>query len=281
VRSIGWLSEKGGVGKSTCAVNVAVALAKAGRRVLAVDADPQANLTMILLRGAHPEPPTLFHVMTDDTDPGEAICTTTTPGLDVLPADAQLADANVFLASEMGRERRLRRAMQEIDARYDVVVVDTGPARTVLNVNVLNYVGEVFAPCDPGIFGIAGLVALRDAMGGVVKHLDNPGLKLAGLVVSRVARDNLSRDTESQLRGAFGSLVLKTTIPASVKIGEANARYLSVMDYAPGSPGAKAFENLTREILSHGADERTRDGVDGAAEADGPGRTGRRRRAAG
>ena len=281
MRSIGWLSEKGGVGKSTCAVNVAVAMAKAGRRVLAIDADPQSNLTMVLLRGAHADEPTLFHVLTEDVDPAEAIRPTTTERLDVLPASAQLADANVILASELGRERRLRLAMEGLEERYDVVVVDTGPARTLINVNVLNAVGEVFCPVDPGIFGIAGLVALREAIAGVVKFLDNPKLRLAGLVVSRVARDNLSRDTESQLRGAFGPLVLKTTVPASVKIGEANSRYMAVADYAPGSPGAKAFENLTREILGHGASERDGRGVDGASQGDGPGRTARRRRRAG
>jgi chromosome partitioning protein len=281
MRSIGWLSEKGGVGKSTCAVNVAVALAKAGRRVLAIDADPQANLTMILLRGAPAEPPTLFDVLTDDIETATAVRATTTEGLDVLPACAQLADANVILASEMGRERRLRLALQELAGRYDVVVIDTGPARTLVNVNVLNAVGEVFCPVDPGIFGIAGLVALREAIAGVVRFLDNPTLRLAGLVVSRVARDNLSRDTESQLRTAFGDLVMKTTVPASVKIGEASARYLSVLDYAPGSPGAKAFLNLTREILGHGANERTGRGPDGATEGDGAGRTTRRRRRAG
>jgi chromosome partitioning protein len=286
VRSIGWLSEKGGVGKSTCAVNVAVGMAKAGRRVLAVDADPQANLSMVLLSGVPADAPTLYDVLVDSVEVAGAVRETTTPNLDVLPSSAQLADANVLLASELGRERRLRLAMQDLAGRYDVVVVDTGPARTLVNVNVLNAVGEVYAPCDPGIFGIAGLVALREAIAGVVKFLDNPGLRLAGLVVSRVQRDNLSRDTEAQLRTAFGPLVMTTTIPASVKIGEANARYLSVLDYAPGSPGARAFENLTREIMGNGQVERTGCGVDGTAEVDradagGTGRPARRRRAAG
>jgi chromosome partitioning protein len=286
VRSIGWLSEKGGVGKSTCAVNVAVGMAKAGRRVLAVDADPQANLSMVLLSGAPADGPTLYDVLVEGAPVPDCVRATATPNLDVLPSGARLADANVLLASELGRERRLRLAVQGLAGRYDVAVVDTGPARTLVNVNVLNAVGEVYAPCDPGIFGIAGLVALREAIAGVVRFLDNPGLRLAGLVVSRVQRDNLSRDTEAQLRAAFGPLVMTATVPASVKIGEANARYLSVLDYAPGSPGARAFENLTREILSHGQVERAGGGVGGAPEVDrgdagGTGRAGRRRRAAG
>jgi hypothetical protein len=110
---------------------------------------------------------------------------------------------------------------------------------------------------DPGIFSVAGLVKLQDAIGGVVRFLDNRLLRLAGLVVSRVQRDNLSRDTESQLRSAFGGLVLSATVPASTKVGEAHARYASVLDYAPCSPGAKAFEALTREIIGHGQDNRS------------------------
>ena len=282
VRSIAWLSEKGGPGKSTCAINSAVGLAKLGRKVLVIDADPQANASMIFLQGRPAEAPTLFHVLTNEADASEAIARTTIPGVDLIPSDGMLADANVVLVSELGRERRLRLAMQGVDAGYDFVVIDTSPQRTLVNVNVLNYVAEVYCPVDPGIFAIAGLVKLQEAVAGVVKFLDNPGLHIAGLVVNRVQRDNLSRDTETQLRGAFGELVMKTTVPASTKIGESHARFLSVLDYAPGSTGAKAFEALTGEIIAHGADHRSGNGIDGVAEVDRApdrGGTGRRRRA--
>lgn len=277
MRSLAWLSEKGGVGKSTCAINTAVALAKRGNSVLLIDADPQASASMVLLEGRAAASPTLFHVLMNEAGAGEGIRPTRTPGLDVLPADGQLADANVLLVSEMGRERRLRLALQEVDAPYDFVVIDTSPQRTLVNVNVLNYVAEVYCPVDPGIFAIAGLVKLQEAIAGVVRYLDNPAVKLAGLVVSRVQRDNLSKDTEAQLRGAFGDLVMRATVPASTKIGEAHARYLSVLDYAAGTPGAQAFDSLTTEILAHGADNGSGDGVDGTAKVNSP--RGRRRRA--
>lgn len=280
MRSIAFLSAKGGVGKSTCAVNVAVALAKSGRRVLVVDADAQGNASMVFLGGRAPDDgPTLFHVLMNEAEPAEAIRPTGTPGLDLLPADGNLADANVLLVSELGRERRLRAAMQEVDHGYDVVVLDTSPAWSLVNVNVLNYATEVYCPVDPGIFAIAGLVKLQESIAGVVKFLDNPTLKLAGLVVNRVQRDNLSRDTEAQLRGAFGELVMKTTVPAAVSIGEAHARYQSVLDYSPRSVGAKAFEALTGEVISHGESIGSGDGVDGATEVNGRARAGRRRRA--
>jgi chromosome partitioning protein len=283
VRSIAWLSEKGGSGKSTCAINTAVALAKSGRRVLVIDADPQANSTMVFLKGRGADAPTLCNVLTNEADAEDAIRSTDTPNLDILPADGMLADANVLLVNELGREKRLRLAMQDVGQDYDYIIVDTSPQRTLINVNVLNYVGEVYCPIDPGVFGIAGLLKLREAVDGVVRFLDNPTLRIAGLVVNRVQRDNLSRDTESQLREAFGPLVATTTIPASTKIGEAHSHYLSVLDYAPGTAGAKAFEALTREIIGDGEGKRTGDGVDGVAQGDdgsasGPGR-GRRRRA--
>jgi chromosome partitioning protein len=277
MRSIAWLSEKGGTGKTTFAVNTAAALARRGRRVLVIDADPQANASMVFLRGQDAGRPTLFHVLTNEAGAADAIRGTATPGVDLLPADTQLADANVLLASEMGRERRLRLAMREVDGSYDFVVIDTSPQRTLININVLNYAGEVYCPVDPGIFALAGLVKLQEAVAGVVKFLDNPTLRLAGLVVSRAQRDNLSRDTESRLRTAFGGLVMKTTVPASTKVGEAHARYASVLDYAPASAGAKAFDALTSEII-HGQANGTGIGVDGTPAVNG---RARRKRAAG
>jgi chromosome partitioning protein len=279
VRSIAWLSEKGGVGKTTIAVNTAVAMAKSGRRVLFVDVDPQANASMIFQEGRAGDGPTLFHVLTNEAEIADSIRSTSTENLDLVAADGLLADANVLLVSQLGREKRLRVAIQSIAERYDILVCDTSPQRSLLSVNVLNAVDDVYCPVDPGIFAIAGLVKLQEAIAGVVKFLDNPTLRLAGLVVSRVQRDNLSRDTESQLRTAFGPLVMKATVPASTKIGEAHAHLKSVLDYAPGTVGAVAFESLAREMIDHGEANGARDGVDGVAQVDVPGRGGRRRRA--
>jgi chromosome partitioning protein len=270
MRSIAWLSEKGGTGKTTSAVNTAVGLAKLGRRVLLADADPQSNASLVLTEGRGAESPTLFHVLTNEADAADAIRPTRTPGLDLLPAETLLADANVALASELGRERRLRLAMRDVEAAYDFVVVDTGPARSLLNVNVLNYAAEVWCPVDPGVFSIAGLGTLQGAVAEVARYLDNDRLRIAGLVLTRTARDNISRDVEAQLRGAFGGLVCRTTIPGSAKVGEAHARFLSVLDYAPRSAGAKAYEALVAEIDAHGGQEQDGSGepAGGPAEAD-------------
>src|SRR4051812_6302956 len=115
MRSIGFISEKGGVGKSTSALNVAAGLARGGRRVLVVDTDPQGNSSHILLRGERPRRPSLAEVLAGDADAGDAIVPTHVPGVDVLPTDAGLADAAAVLAGEVGRERRLRLALEEVD----------------------------------------------------------------------------------------------------------------------------------------------------------------------
>ena len=284
MRSIAWLSEKGGTAKTTSAINSAVGLAKLGHRVLLVDADPQANATMVLLEGRPAEAPTLAHVLIDQTDAADAIRPTRTEGLDVLPSDTLLADANVALASELGRERRLKLAIEGLDAGYDFVVIDTSPQRTLINVNVLNYVGEVLCPVDPGIFALSGLGTLREAVAEVARHLDNRALRLGGLVLTRTQRDNITRDVEAQLRGTFGELVFRTTIPSTTKIGEAHARFLSVLDYAPRSSSAQAYKALVSEIISHGQVIGIGECAAGTAEADhagDPGNAGRgpRRRA--
>jgi chromosome partitioning protein len=279
MRSIAWLSEKGGTGKSTSAINTSVGLAKLGNRVLVIDADPQANASLVLLGGEAAEPPTLYHVLTNAADAGDTIRPTCIARLDLMPAETLLADANVTLASEMGRERRLRLAMRGVDEAYDFVVIDTSPQRTLINVNVLNYVTEVYCPVDPGIFSLSGLGKLQGAIGEVVRYLDNQPLRLAGLVLTRTQRDNISRDVEAQIRATFGSLVCETAIPASTKIGEAHARFVSVLDYAPRSPGAKAYEALTREIIAHGQVNGVGGGARDALEADDDGGRGHRRAA--
>ena len=259
MRSIAWISEKGGTGKTTCAINSAVGLAKRGNHVLLVDTDPQANASLVLLEGKPAEAPTLSAVLLDTADASEAIRSTRTAGLDLLPADVSLADAGLGLASMIGRESRLRVALAEVSGRYDFIVVDTSPTRSLLTINALVAVAEVFIPIEPGLFSLAGVGQLQSAIEDVRRFLGNAGLRVAGLVLTRTRRDNVSRDVETQVRQAFGEIVLKTTIPSNAKVEEAHGRFQSVLDYAPSSPGGKAYAALIGEILADGKQaERTR-----------------------
>jgi chromosome partitioning protein len=263
MRSIGLWQAKGGTGKTTTTINLAVGLARRGYRTLAIDADPQANLSMVLLQGEPAAPPTLGEVLLNQADAAEAIRPTHVEGLDVLPAGDALADVNLALAPEWGRERRLRVALEGVEPAYDFIVADTSPAQSLVNVNVLNWAGELLVPVDPRLFSLSGLARLRGDVEQVRRFLDNRRLRIGGIVLTRVQVTNLSRDVERQLRELFGPLVHRATIPTSTKVEEAHSRYQAVTDYAPRSPGAKAYDALIGEILAD--DRRTQDGAGDAA----------------
>jgi chromosome partitioning protein len=252
MRRIAFISEKGGTGKTTTAINVAAGLAKSGKRVLVCDMDPQGNATLVLTEGNPVDPPTIGAVLLDQADAHEAIRPTTTPGLDLLPADVSLADANLALAGEVGRERRLRVALEEVQDRYDYVVLDTSPQRSLLSVNALVYAEEVYVPVDPGLFAVAGLGQIQATVDEVRRYLDNRALRIAGLILTRTRNDNVSRDVESQLREMFGDLVCQVVIPTNAKIEEAHSRFQSVLDWSPRSAGAIAYAHLVTEIAAHG-----------------------------
>ena len=249
MRRIAWLSEKGGAGKSTSAINSAVGLAKLGHRTLLVDLDPQGNASMVMMQGRGVEPPTIADLLLGQAEADEAIRKTDVPNLDIIPADATLADANLTLAGELGRERRLRVALEPVEDDYRFVILDTPPTRSLLTINAMTYAHEVLVPVDPGLFSLAGLGQIGRAVDEVRRYLDNRAVRIAGVLLTRTAANNVSRDVEKQVRDAFGPLVFATTIPSSTKIEEAHSRFMSVLDHAPRSPGAKAYSALVGEII--------------------------------
>ncbi len=268
MRRIAWLSEKGGAGKSTSAINTAAGLARLGHRTLLVDLDPQGNASMVMLEGRGPGPPTVADLLLDQAGADEAIRPTRVPGLDIIPANASLADANLALAGELGRERRLRLALEPVEGDYEFVVLDTPPTRSLLTINAMTYAHEVLVPVDPGLFSLAGLGQLSKTVEEVRRFLDNRAVRIAGVLLTRAAANNVSRDVEKQVREAFGPLVFAATIPMNTAIEAAHSRYMSVLDHAPRSPGAKAYAALVREIIADG--NRTKDGAGVAADGPAP-----------
>jgi chromosome partitioning protein len=253
---IAWLNEKGGSGKSTSALNVSANLASQfGQRVLLVDVDHQANITAVLTKG-EPGPHTLTTVLMQGIPAQDAISRTRYENLDLLPADASLADVNVAMADPsgklgLGRESRLKRALKAVEAAYDFVMIDTGPQRTLLNVNVLNYVEDVFVPIDPGFWSIMGVSRLEELVQQIHEHMGHTRLKIGGVVMTKVQHTNVAREVEQQVRTYFGKRVFETSIPLNVKVEEAHSRGLAVWDYAPESAGALAYLALTQEILAY------------------------------
>lgn len=251
MRSIAVVAQKGGAGKTTSCVALAACLAGQGRRVLVLDSDTQANATHVLLDGQVPRRPTLSEVLAGDASANDAIVPTTIDGVELIAAEPGLADVNVGLAGEVGRERRLRSAMAEVEG-FDACLVDTGPTRSLLTTNVLNFAREVVVPLAPGLFGFLGLEQLRADMNLVRRFLENKSLVLAGVFLVQMDRTAVSRDFEREIREALGDLVYPTTIPASVKFREAEARRSSIIGHAPKSPGAIAYQALTLEVWNRG-----------------------------
>jgi chromosome partitioning protein len=184
---------------------------------------------------------------------------TSVEGVELLPASPDLADVNVSLAGEVGRERRLRVALAELGDVADVCLVDTGPTRSLLTTNVLNAVGEVVVPLSPGLFGFLGLGQLQADVGQVARFLENHSVRIAGVFLTMLERNNVSRDFEREIREALGPLVFRATVPRSVKFVEAEARRRTIFEHARFSPGALAFEALAREVWERGDRQAKRD----------------------
>lgn len=256
IRRIAWLNEKGGSGKSTSALNVSAILASQfGKKVLLVDVDHQANITAVLTKGESGRK-TLTNVLMDDLPARQAIYPTCYDNLHLLPADASLADVNVAMADPagrlgLGREFRLRRALEEIEPDYDFLIVDTGPQRTLLNINVLNYVQDVLVPIDPGYWSIMGVRHLEGLITDIQTQMGHTELRIGGVLLTKVQHTNVAKEVEQQVRSYFGNRVFRVSIPLNVKVEEAHSRGVAVLDYAPQSAGAQAYLAVTQEILSH------------------------------
>jgi chromosome partitioning protein len=256
VRRIALVNMKGGSGKTTTATALAVGLARRGRRTLFVDADPQANATWTLLGGRGADPPSLADVLNRLASADEAIRPTPARGLDLLPADASLGGVNVALAQQLSRDTRLRSALAAVEGRYDYLVADTSPSFNPILANVLVAGAEVVVPLDAGVYAVLGLLQLEETIAEVREAYDNRALRLAGLVLTKVARNNVSRDVEAEVRSRFGPLVYAATIPLNAKVEEAHTHGKTVTDYAPRSSAAVAYEQLVEEVIHGRAEDR-------------------------
>lgn len=241
-------NQKGGVGKTTTAVNLGAALAQRGRRVLLVDVDPQGNTTS----GLGVDKGALQHCIYDalvGSMPAESVLVrTSVPGLDLLPATLRLAGAEVELVSALARERRLLRALEPLAGRYDFVLMDCPPSLGLLTMNALTAAQGVLVPIQCEFYALEGLGQLVQVVEMVREHL-NPALALQGVLLTlHDARLNLSEQVAEEVRNHFGPLVYGTVIPRNVKLAEAPSFGQPVTEYDAGSKGAQAYLELAREV---------------------------------
>jgi chromosome partitioning protein len=253
-RRIALAAEKGGVGKSTTAVNLGANLAaECGFRVLVVDCDHQANATSVLTDWQTPQR-SLADVLIGDCEAGDVIVPTGIDKLDLLPSDATLAEVNALLSDSAGplgkqRENRLRDALEPLDCKYDFVLCDTGPSRSVLNVNVLNYVYDVFVCLEPGKFSLAGAGSVISLVDQVRQYMHRDVLRVGGIVLLRWQDTEIAQAVEEEARRHFKSLVFPTTVPLCEAVEDANCQGKPVTQHAPKSAGGRAYLNLTADLL--------------------------------
>lgn len=267
MRTLAVINAKGGVCKTTTALCLAAGMAMRGKGkkpVLLVDADSQAHSTLISLEG-EADSPTLREVLMDEATALDAIRPTRIKGLDILPAAGDLAACTTLLQDETGRELRLRRALRSVERKYSICIVDSAPQVTLVTMAVLRGVNELIVPINASLFALNGLGKLRDIVADVRRLLDHPELAIIGLLLVQAHKNAQTKELESALRRAHGSLVYKTTIPFAPIVDQAHNAYRTVMEWAPKSAVSEAYGKLIGEILNDS--QKRRRGRAGAADS--------------
>ena len=251
MRIIAFMNQKGGVGKTTTAVNLGACLAKLDRKVLLIDIDPQANSSIHLGIDIYKTKESIYNVLLGEMPVSKAVRPTKRKNFDIIPSNIDLSGAEVELASAVGRETILRDALLEHvreGGHYDYVLIDCPPSLGLLSLNALTTASEVFIPVQTQFFALQGMGKLLDVV-NLVKRRLNPNLDLSGIILTMFdRRTNLAHEVVEEVRKYFKEKVFASTIRSNVRIAEAPGHGKTILEYDPNSSGAKDYMALAREV---------------------------------
>lgn len=242
-------NQKGGVAKTTSAVNIGASLALMGQPVLLVDLDPQGNASSGLGINKTELEKCIYDVMINELPPEEVIINTDVRNLHIIPSTIQLAGAEVEMVSLLAREQILRRALTPLKDKYQYIIIDCPPSLGLLTLNALAAADSLLIPIQCEFYALEGVGQLMNTVQLVQKHL-NPGLKIEGVLLTMFdARLNLSIQVVDEVKKVFGTKVFKNIIPRNVRLSEAPSHGIPVVIYDPKSKGSEAYRELAKEVM--------------------------------
>lgn len=248
-RIISIINQKGGVGKSTTAVNLAAALGELGKKVLIVDFDPQGNSTSGLGIEKEELEQCVYDALLNDVPAENLLIQANCNNVTVIPATIQLAGAEIELVSAMARETRLKELLEPVQENYDFVFIDCPPSLGLLTINALTAADSVLIPIQCEYYALEGVTKLLESM-RMVKSKINKGLEVFGVLLTMYdSRTSLANQVVDEVKQYFGDKVFNTLIPRTVKISEAPSFGMSVIQYAPQNKGAQSYMELAEEVI--------------------------------